>query len=1422
MSGKLNTRFLLITAALAAGLAAGWWVLHRYQRSSKLGEYLAQASRAEEDQKPDRAVRLLRAYVLLAPGDADAKVRCAELLGKQASKRARVDALGLYEQVLQQAPDRHEIRQRAAELAFLLGRVDDAFNHLVVLRKALPGDVKVLLLSGQCYEARERYEEAAQVYEEAAQAYGESRKVDPRPVAFIRLAVINRDRLMLNRPAVADKVIEALLRHPHSIESLLACVEYHLTGDKADRLEEAAERAQEARQLAAEQLVPDRPDVLLLSARVALELAAHDPAKRAALSDQARGFLTRGIETSPTVAELYLLLAKAEARAGRLDEAVRVLRQARKQIPAHPKILFDTAQYCTDAGDIPVADEAIGQLRELNYDPVHVDFLAARCLLKQGKRAEGSGILERIRPLLVDDPDRSLPLQADLLLAGTYGQAGDVESQVRMYTRAITVAPLDPRPRLGLAEALVALGRVGEAAAEYDRVSQMPNAPAGAWLALARLRVYQNLTRPEGERSWDEVTRLLGRAEQAVPDAAEITLLRAEVLVARGDKAGARKLLAAARDKRPAEGEFWHALAALASHDGDPDGALALLEEAGRRHGDSVDLRLARLRITPYGSGPQAAKVLEQLTDGADRFPEDQRVRLLRAVAGAYWLIDNPAEAGRLWEAVARLRPTDVDVRVMLFDAALGADDEAGMQRVLDEIRRLDRDGMYYKYALAARLVWRAGRGDRSGLGEARALLTAVGASHPDWSRVPLGLAAIDEIEGDVSRAIDSYKLALQKGDRQPHVIRRLVQLHYEQRRYAEADEVLRGLEAQAPISGDLTRLAAEVSLRNLDADRALELGRKVVPDGSTDYRERTWLAQLMSAAGRAEEAEKEFGRAIALAPDQAEPVVALVRHHARRKETGKAEAVIRRADGKLAGGDRGVLALAQCYEMIGRRDEAEARYEAAVKASPQDPGVLRGAAQFYQRGGPAGRAEAMLRALLTPAAKAPASDASWARRSLALVLGLRGDDAALGEAFGLLDQNAAGETADDVRTRAVLLATRPARRREAIALLEKAEQLQPPLPDHELFLARLYEADGNWPKARDRMLRLVGLQKDNKRYVAAFADSLIRRGEWSEAEAWIGRLREGDRLGSATVALQVRVWMNRGRVAECIALIREFADAADGDLGDPAARALAAGNLMDGVSLAGAGDRAAAAAAEQFYLRHRDHSKKPEAGLPLAEFYGRHDDPDKALAACNQALKGGAPVERVAAVALAAVGSDAARDDHYRQAETWLTQASAVRPESDDIRFRIAALRDLQRRFADSEAAYRQLLTRNPRHLGTLNNLAILLALTGKTEEAVDLARRAVEAAPSPTESLLDTRGLALTAAGRFDEARQSLDAAAAGGGVASTHYHRAVLYHRQMDKPRAVAALKLAKERGLRRSDLHPLERPVYDDLVAWAEKP
>ena len=127
--------------------------------------------------------------------------------------------------------------------------------------------------------------------------------------------------------------------------------------------------------------------------------------------------------------------------------------------------------------------------------------------------------------------------------------------------------------------------------------------------------------------------------------------------------------------------------------------------------------------------------------------------------------------------------------------------------------------------------------------------------------------------------------------------------------------------------------------------------------------------------------------------------------------------------------------------------------------------------------------------------------------------------------------------------------------------------------------------------------------------------------------------------------------------------------------------------------------------------------------------------------------------------VALAQLYSEA---DRGVQAVTVLKGAQVKFPADQSISFELGAVFDKQKRFADAEAAFKQVIARDPDHAAALNYLGYMLAERGdRLDESVGYIKKALAIEPE-NGSYLDSLGWAYFKADQLDLAEQNLKRAA------------------------------------------------------------
>jgi tetratricopeptide (TPR) repeat protein len=918
---------------------------------------------------------------------------------------------------------------------------------------------------------------------------------------------------------------------------------------------------------------------------------------------------------------------------------------------------------------------------------------------------------------------------------------------------------------------------------------KLPGAPPTGWIEIARLAIMGN--RPSDQQDWKQVEEALDRAEKARPDAIEVPLLRAEALVAQGRLDQAREVLTKARNREPKQVEFWTALAALAEKEGKAEEAAQILDKAAEQTGDQVGLRLAWARWWTGCREPKAVEALNKLADHLENFSSKDQALLLRGLAAAQHQAGHLAEARSLWTRLAALPPAanDLSLRLLLFELALQAGDEPAMSRLLGEMQRMEGpQGPLNNFCQALWLIQQAQRGNKEVMDKAQALLDVVASQRPTWAAVPLARADLEELSGKPDQVIFHFRRALELGERNPRVLRRLVDLLYQQQRYDEADQEIRKLQQQAPLENDLQRLAVAVSLQNQDPARAVQLALQTVDADSKDYRDYLWLGRVLAAAGRpTAEAEKQLRRAVELAADVPETWLALVQYLAGANLKEEADKVIDQARSRLPK-DKAALALAQCYEASGRKDKADSEYHAALSAQPDAVPVLRAAASYYVRAGRGADAQTLLRRILDRKDQTSDGDRAWARRQLAMLLANRGECrqalALVGLSFDQKGQVLANqppgeaEMVEELRTRAEVLAVFNSRsaRAKAIASLEELARRQALSPEDQILLAQLLEMDGSWPKARTQIRNLVTSQNQNPRYLAYFVGCLLRHHELDDAGRWIDQLEHLEQAKHVepgtfgTLELKAQLLEARGENQQSLALLKANANRKPAD---------------------------------------------PDSLIMLISGLARQKSWQEALDLCERAWQS-CPPEVIGGLSVAVLRGARANGEQCARVERRLRTALQANPKATNLALQLADLLELQGRPDDAEAEYRRALERDGRNVRVLNNLAWLLAQKqGKGSEALTLINQAIEVA-GPKADLLDTRAVIFLALKKSDEAITDLQTAIADAPSGFRYFHLAraqVLAH---NREAAEEAFRQAVGSGLMMEQLHPAERVAYREMA------
>jgi tetratricopeptide (TPR) repeat protein len=1452
---KINTKLLLgllLGTLLTTGAVFG---VHHFQYGRIAGSLLWQARRAEEQGQIRRQARYLQRYLEFNPKDLKAKAQLAQLWTSVEftdSPRERGKAVRLLDDVLAQGDDRPEQRRLLVKTALEMRQYKMARNHLekMLTRDFLtnppelgagpqvndPERGETIGYAGQLLEAENQPEKALRCYRLA-------KRLAPHVESnYLNLALLLRkqDRIppkqIKENQREANKTIDQLVKNnPDSAEAyrtrwryrrdfgLITFQNTRQDGKSDDKvtLKEAASDVQAALQRA-----PESVDTLLaaadlerLEAQAALLASGSEREKekeRQAHRDKALTYIGQGLKlhsqrerrVAVDLPLFRLLWHKVNLL---LDDLERLDQPGKGEETA---VNNEQRQQWMKEAEL-----AIEEARKTRGSTAACDFLKARLLLLDRRWAEAVTLFEQVRPVLGGQGE--LGGQINRYLGQCYEQLAEPGQMFKAFQRLRDHEPNSLAAQMGMAQAEWMLRHYDKAAEIFQHLAQSRQLPARSWLDFARLEMERQIQQKQPD--WTDFQNILHNAEKLNPDAVEVPLTKAQWQMLQGKLDEARRILIAAQREKnwKDSGELWTARISLELRDKKGEGiakARKLLDQAKQQLGDRVVLlRLAEARLLAEEKAKDAAEEINRLAGDSDAFKKEaDQAQLLSGLADILLSLKNERSARALWLRVAKLpsHRGDLSLQMLLFDLSRKLEDEDGVRQAIESIRTVEgNQGPFHRLGEAMLLIWQAEKTDESErlvlLKEARVHLDNVQTLRPDWPPAYTARAQLEALADRKDQARANLHKAIELGETSPAVIRDYVELLLrdspeEEATQQEAAWALRKVSEPLLYSTDLWRLAATVAAQRKDIRRAQELLAKNRPQkDERDFRALLWEGLILAEANNPE-AEQKLRAAVELAKREPEPYVILVQYFARRKREKDADAVLELAKQRLSA-EQVELTLGRCYEILGRKQLAQERYEEALKGNRQDPAVVRRLAGFYWNAGKLAEAEPLMRDLVEKRVKNPSTeDVHWARWHLALVLASSSDFARFREALGLvglkLDNNGQlvrdaeqerSDSSDTRRYQARVLASQAAHRQfreRARALLEEMEQSKALPSDDRFILAMLYEAENEWMKAKPILSELANQKDPAPRHLAYYVQSLLEHKE----------LRE------AAKALEELETLEEQRGAEPNAF---------------AAVELRARLLEEQNS----GDKAIKILEDHIKRKHAN----PDEVLLVLNSMRRQKKFVQAYQRCLQAWKEGKCTPEViggASVVLLrnmqGFGAPAS-DDQFRTVEQHLKEALEAKPKSVILMLHLADLYGQRNRWDEAEAMYRRILQpdNEPSNIVALNNLAWLLVQRSSDKDKHQEALLRIETAISGVgrrADLLDTRGLVQMKLGNEAAALADFREAAADLPSPAHLFHLARAHYKTSDKTSAFKVLKQAQEQGLQANLLHPSEQSEYQRML------
>ena len=1380
---RVNVRLLVILLLVVVGLGVAAVAARQVRRNILASRALAAGQDACQRGDWPEARKQLREYLSRRPDDLPVleQYAKAELSIEPIEERNIRWAVGAYRQLLRYDPKHREAYHELARLYAGMRNFDELGYITRLCLDHFPDDPTAKVWLAKSLITRRENDQASEYLLGLVEDIEQRQQKCPEYADACRL--LSGIALQQKGENVVEEAFKWLDRavayDPNHAESYVARSRFYRTapafsGKSRAELVELARRDLEH----ADSLTPADPRVRLAIAaewmelgdadRAAAQIAAIDGLPRETVMPYFLDYNDWLVALFVQKSELAFAGNDATASAAALaDQTLGRLEQERHRIrvlPSAVKIYLSGRRIADARTALDEYLELLGRMEPTAVASEETIYLEAIVALAEGRPYRA---IELLGPVVVRNPNRPLYWK---VLAECYSQTGQARRAAQALAQYLEYRPGDTAALLDLLAHHNSQRDWASAVEVASRIERLdPSDPAGTLMRI-EAAMHAAAAGPEDgrEQAFSQLAAELTALRAAHPESADARVLQAMLAVARGrlDEAEGELKSMAAEDGDDALTARMQ-LARVYGRQGRLDDAIAVCREAYRTHAGAVAPYLTLAEIQS-GLG-RSAEAIATLRAGLDTVGEPRAQRDLRLKLALLEITSGDRQSGvAMLKDAAAADVYDVDARSLLLRLPEIRQDRAFAQTLVDEIRSTQgASGLLWRLHQAS--LWLDGDDWRSRHKEIGEMLSRCVESDLQWSAPVLLLGRMHEQLGELARAEQLYRRSLSANPGSVEVADRLVALLDHQDRYADAREVLDGLQVD-PHSRSDRRVRMAIGAGQLD--EAIGELRLRIADDPNDVESRVLLAQVLGRqGGHADEALMLLDQAQALHPGASGLLAARVAILQSAGRLDEASAVLDAAVAQR--GDRRAHALRGAFHQdLGQTDLAEKDFVklADMDANGQGYELL---GRFYAETGRMDQAIETWRQGL----EKHVENASLARR-LIRALASRDKEGDRLQAMALLEdlEKRMGDDADLLLLRVAMMskAEGGADREQVRPLLERAVQLNPMLTDAHLRLIELAFQNGDHAAARDLAIRALATQPDQPQLLLARAHAEHSLGDPTSAlELAKMAVRSAPTdpeachaLASLAVSTQDRAAIDEARQA----LERALEARPDSDRL----------RLASALVLTAGGEREAAIRQLETHLTTRPAREDAGMLLALAELYRvggqfdeaaqrieqaervepnsptvvrervlllaaqkKYDDLDTMIEAYRGRAEADPLVVYAAASALGATGSP----DRAQRAMDLYEYVTQQAPQMVEARLGLALMAYHAGQTERAETLYQQVLDASPDNIQALNDLAWIVGVEdGRLEEGLQLADRGLRLAPRNLH-LRDTRGAILAA---------------------------------------------------------------------------
>ncbi|MBN2180458.1 MAG: tetratricopeptide repeat protein [Sedimentisphaerales bacterium] len=1059
------------------------------------------------------------------------------------------------------------------------------------------------------------------------------------------------------------------------------------------------------------------------------------------LLDRAEQQLAAIEKLTPADQNLWQLWAQLALRSQSGEKMSNIAQMGLKELSSQPWDFMPVAtELFIRSGRTERAAECIAQLRQKDIPVGVINNLEALLAANKGNYTEAIKYWKQS----VESGNKSAQIR--LALSAALALIGDRQSALNQLYSLVAENPNSFEGHLSLARMLAQSADWADVEEHAEKAMRLaPSNPEPVILFLqARMQLAARNPAAIKNQILQEIERQLSTLDKSAPGNLELGLMQLQLKIEQGKLDEAAEIINRLKQEHASE-TVTITLAEvelLAAQDKTTEGISKLNETIEKFPQDSKLVRYLAILLFREGQDAECEAVLKDALARIEQPAVQRELGLMLAQFYLRWNRTN--DAYQYLAALSQKLPDDIPIIRQLMLCEQVFNDQKKTQQLIDKIKSLEgEDGWQWRFE-QAKVLFTAENFDNN-YPKIISLLQENLLANPNDQASRMLLARAYDKAGELQLAISTYRDALNRSPDDLRIITPTIAALYKAKEYEQAEELLNLASRDKNMDIRLQKLQLQNFLRRGQLDSASDILQDLVESDPNNQNASFSLALLKMQQGEFEESEEILAKLKAQDPNSIAVIATQIQLYLRQNKQEQALEICNEMVNHLNNASAYILS-ARTYATLGRYDKALEDINRAVSLEPENMEVWIARSDFFRSVGQIDKAADDIKHALSLSP----DDLKILKRVVSLFFASRQPDM-VREGKNFLDRALElypGDTELKMfKANSLLIEGTAPAIESAKQILQKLTEEEPEISEAWLLLGELLLKQGLPGQAVDISMSGLAYKPNDKKLMLLKARAEAVKSPVL-AVPTLKELRELDPNDLDVLTLLTNTYIDIGEPQKAVDMLRKHLTTCD-------ISALYQCRLTLAVALYKAGDKEEAQ--KQFDSLVESEPNNPLPLITQTQLLKKEklwNQLNQKVVEWYQKYPNDTRTPVFIAGNLISVDSNEAR----QAAEEILRLILQKETSSTGAMNTLALLLEMTGRSDESAELYRRVIELEPGNIIALNNLAwITSEKKGQYQEALELAQKGLALSPDYLD-LIETRGVVYYRLGELNNAVQDL----------------------------------------------------------------